>query len=115
MKVHIFNDGQRGYMTKITNAETGEMLDLHVTEVSIKVHDAIPHAFLTSIFPVVDVVADAEIKNVCLACGRPTEETDAVISYKAMESALQVLTANILSLKTELLVIKTKMMKNREE
>ncbi len=73
MKVRIQNDGKPGYTTQVTNAETGEVLDLQVTEVTIKASKEIPYALLTSILPVVDVIADAEIRHVCPYCGKPKE------------------------------------------
>ena len=72
MKVRIYNNGQDAHMTQITDAETGKQLDLRVIELTIKVQDGLPHAILTSVLPVVDVIADAEIKHVCPYCGRPS-------------------------------------------
>ncbi len=79
MKVRITNPGKPGYMTKISNAETGELLDLQVTEVTIKAKDDMPYAILTSIQPVVDIIADAEIKQVCPCCGRDVEQPKTLI------------------------------------
>ncbi len=73
MKVRIVNNGQHANMTQITEAETGRHLDLQLTEVTIKVGDDLPYAILTSIEPVIDIIADAEIKQVCPCCGKPVD------------------------------------------
>lgn len=71
MKVRIFNEGQPAYQTTVTDAETGEQV-ANVTDVDlhISVHDPFPYALLTVATPVVDVIADADIKRVCPCCGR---------------------------------------------
>jgi hypothetical protein len=69
VKVRIENNGQVGYMTKVTEAETGKVLDLQITKVIITVDDA-PRAILTSVLPVLDIIADAEIKHACPHCGK---------------------------------------------
>src|ERR1700694_1848152 len=74
-RVHIVNNGGPGYTTEIRDAETGEMLDrvtgIHV-ELDIDVKN-MPKAIITTYAPVVDVIADAEFKQVCPCCGRPVE------------------------------------------
>jgi hypothetical protein len=72
-RVRIQNNGEAGYMTQVTDAETGEKLEIGITEVCIKAKDDMPYAILTSIFPVIDIVADAEIKHVCPYCGKSRE------------------------------------------
>ncbi len=74
MKVRITNPGKPGHMPRLSNAETGELLDLQITEVTIKAKDDLPYAILTSIQPVIDIIADAEIKQVCPCCGKPVED-----------------------------------------
>lgn len=73
MKVRIVNSGQPGHLTKVTDAETGNHLNLHISEISIKVYDDLPHAILTCLLPDIDVIADAEIKYVCPHCGKENE------------------------------------------
>jgi hypothetical protein len=77
-KVRIRNEGGPAYMTKVTDAETGESLD-HVFRVTLTydVNDKQPPmALLWMYTPVVDVIIDAEIRHVCPACGRPEEERE---------------------------------------
>jgi hypothetical protein len=73
-QIRIQNDGKPGYTTQVTDAETGEKLDFQVTEITIKAKDEMPYAILTSLFPVIDVIADAEIKHVCPCCGKALKE-----------------------------------------
>lgn len=75
MKIRIQNDGKPAYSTTVTDVETGKQLE-YVTRVdlTIDVHDQLPQALLTMITPVVDVIADAEIRQVCPCCGKPTEQ-----------------------------------------
>lgn len=73
-RVRITNDGQPSWLTKITNAETGEEIP-RIRNITIRMNnDLIPSAYITTEMPIVDVVVDAEIKQVCPCCGRPTEE-----------------------------------------
>lgn len=76
MKVHITNPGQPNWLTQVTNTETGEDLtkQMRISEITIRVKDDIPLAILTSRLPVIDIIADAEIRHVCPACGRPEQE-----------------------------------------
>lgn len=78
-KVRIVSDGTR-YSTHITDAETGEDLSaLQVMDIYINAGDTFPRAILTCASPPVDLIADAEIKQVCPCCGRPTD-TDGELS-----------------------------------
>lgn len=78
MKIHIKNDGQPGYMTKITDAETGKDLsDWHIFRIELDARrnerNEPPTAIVYCYMPVVDLIADAEIRHVCPACGKPEE------------------------------------------
>ena len=68
-RVRVVNDGQPGYATRITDADTGQPLDsiYHVKVVDIDVRD-VPKIFLWSHQPVIDIVGDAEPTNVCPLC-----------------------------------------------
>ncbi len=87
MKIRIQNDGGPGYMTQLTNAETGETIE-HATGVEVNLVIGVrdmPKATITTIAPVVDVITDAEIRQVCALCGKPTKQTP--------DSAMDVLVA----------------------
>ena len=75
MRVRIENDGEHRYATKITDAETGKELE-HVTSAIIQfdAKEDVPTAILFLHAPVVDVIVDAEIKQVCPCCGREKVE-----------------------------------------
>jgi hypothetical protein len=73
MKVRIQNDGKPGYLTDITDAETGQAIEF-VTRLELEISSSrksVPSAVLYVAYPVVDVIADAEIKHVCPVCGKP--------------------------------------------
>jgi hypothetical protein len=72
-RVRVVNDGQPGYATRITDADTGQPLDsiYHVKVVDIDVRD-VPKIFLWSHQPVIDIVGDAETTNVCPLCKAST-------------------------------------------
>lgn len=74
-RVRIVNDGQAAYMTKITNAETGEDIP-HVLDININIaaNKPMPSAVIITAMPIVDVIVDAVIRQVCPCCGRPAEE-----------------------------------------
>ena len=76
MKIHIQNDGGMGYMTRITDAETGKALDdWHIFRIELDAHhNEPPTAIIYTYMPVVNIIADAEIRQVCPGCGRPVEE-----------------------------------------
>ena len=74
MRVRIVNDGEPGYMTKLTDAETGAPIE-RATDATITVDFSvrdIPRAYITTICPRVDVVADAQMHEVCPHCGKAT-------------------------------------------
>ena len=75
MKVCIQNDGKHGYSTRITSCETGQELQ-YVTKavITFEASAEAPTADLIMVYPVVDIIADAEIKHVCPCCGRPVDE-----------------------------------------
>lgn len=72
MKVRIVNNGQPGYMTEITDAETGKRLDWQIFRVELDARGSKepPTATLYLYMPALDVIADAEIKHVCPCCGQ---------------------------------------------
>jgi hypothetical protein len=73
VKIRIQNDGQPGYMTKITDAETGKTLDWQIFRVELDARGSKepPYAVIYCYMPAVDIIADAEIKHVCPVCGKP--------------------------------------------
>ncbi len=75
MRIRIQNDGQHARMTNITDTETGENIN-YITriELTMDAKDQMPFAVLYAALPVVDVIADAEIKHVCPCCGQSTEK-----------------------------------------
>lgn len=77
-RVRIVNNGQPAHMTSVTNAETGEEIP-NVSHVGITLYStgrAI--ATITTELPMVDIIADAEIEQVCQCCGRIVDkETNA--------------------------------------
>lgn len=75
-KLHIQNDGQPGYMTKVTDAETGKELDWHIfrIELDARGRKEPPTAIVYCYMPAIDIIADAEIRHVCPCCGKPEEE-----------------------------------------
>ena len=84
MKIRIQNDGKPSYMTQLTNAETGEPIE-HATRVDVNlvidVKGAVPQAIITTIFPVVDVVAEVvETREYCPCCKRLTSDAVPTIS-----------------------------------
>jgi hypothetical protein len=73
MKVRIQTNGAAGYMASVTDVETNEVLE-NVTHVGINIDvREVVTATITTLFPVVDIIADAEIKQVCPCCGKPVE------------------------------------------
>lgn len=76
MKVRITHDGNGpGYNARVTDAETGEPLGyVQRVEIDIQANSDLARAILTVAMPVVDVIADAEIKHICPCCGREQEE-----------------------------------------
>lgn len=72
MKIKIQHDGNGpAYNTKITNAETGDLIvGISRVDLALDVHSPVkatittlfPKATITTLFPVVDVVAEADVK-----------------------------------------------------
>jgi len=76
--VRIVNDGKPGYDTLVTDADTGtEILHVMAVDVHLEANRELPQAILTMGLPIVDIIADAEIKQVCPCCGRPVEQQPA--------------------------------------
>ena len=70
IRVRIVNDGLPGYMTRITDVETGQEIE-RVKEVHFHFDAAkVTIASLVVYAPVVDVIVDAEIKHMCPYCGQ---------------------------------------------
>ena len=71
-RVHITNEGQAAWLTKITDAETGEDIP-NVQRVDLsfdcRAKEA-PIAIIYSMLPKVDVVVNAQVRHVCPYCGR---------------------------------------------
>ena len=80
IRIRIQNGGTEGYNTKITDAETGsEVESVGSLTWSFDCNDRshfrdMPRATLTVFDPVSDIIADAEIRHVCPACGRDVED-----------------------------------------
>ncbi len=84
-KVRIVNDGGPWWESAVTDVETGAMLnsviaaEIHIGVIS-PVDGKITHsddpatAILIIAEPVIDIIADAEIRRVCPSCGRPIDE-----------------------------------------
>ena len=63
LRVRIQNDGGPAYATKITNADTGEMIDgVTNIEISIGVSKDPIKAKITIMRPMIDIIADAEVE-----------------------------------------------------
>jgi len=75
IRVRIQNEGQPGYMTRVTDVETGkELAMVKSADLTIRFDASdrnMPVAHLTVYAPVVDVIADADIKYICPCCGCP--------------------------------------------
>jgi hypothetical protein len=68
--VRIFNDTGIGYGTKVTDAETGEEVK-NVAFISLNFGPCDRmQAIIHVINPVIDVIADADIRQVCPCCGQ---------------------------------------------
>lgn len=69
-KVRIVNNGGPGHQTEVTDTETGKAIP-HVTDIDISISvKGVPTATLHTIMPIVDVVVDAEEKQICPVCHR---------------------------------------------
>lgn len=79
MKVRIQHDGSiaANHNTCVTDLETGKPLE-YVMHVGLDIpanKDPIT-ATITVAGPEIDIIADAEIKHVCPACGTPQKEEE---------------------------------------
>ena len=75
MRVRIQNDGKHFYKTVFTSVETGEKMQYVASAtIHLKADEPLPTVELVMVTPVVDIIADAEIKRVCPCCGRPVDE-----------------------------------------
>lgn len=77
MRVRIQHDGKNigGMHTCITNAETGELIDyVQSVELEMQATNDPIIARITVAVPILDIIADAEIKRVCPCCGTPQKE-----------------------------------------
>lgn len=73
-RVRIVNNGQSAHMTSVTNTETGEAIP-NVSHVGITLYStgrAI--AMITTELPMIDIIAEAEIEQVCSCCGQLVED-----------------------------------------
>jgi hypothetical protein len=78
VRVRIQNDGTP-FSTVVTDCETGKVLDgVNKVQWVADAHemDRLPQAEIIVIVPVVDIIADAEIRKVCPCCGRDVEESE---------------------------------------
>jgi hypothetical protein len=63
-RVRIVNDGGSGYATKVTDADTGELIDgVAKIELIIEASKDPVKAKLTILRPAIDIIADAEIRE----------------------------------------------------
>ena len=75
IRVRIEHDGNSpSYNAKITDAETGAEIQ-HVKSAELRL-DAdrgglIPRVYLEVYAPLIDIIADAEVKHICPCCGCP--------------------------------------------
>ncbi len=76
IRVRIQSD-DKPYSLIVTDVETGKVID-NVFKVQWTADagymDRFPTAEIVAYVPVVDVIADAELRHVCPACGRSVEE-----------------------------------------
>jgi hypothetical protein len=70
-KVRIVNNGQPGWMTQVTNAETGKPIPAvrHI-DISLGVQGVPTATIFTHILPEIDVTVEGVIENTCPCCGR---------------------------------------------
>lgn len=67
-RVRIYNDSGKGYLTKVTNLETGEDIP-NVTGISLSIEPRREiRATIETALPVVDVVAMADLSTKCPLC-----------------------------------------------
>ena len=73
-RVRIFNAGGPAHLTEVTDAETGEKME-NVARIDLSI---VPvkepiKAVIAVNDPIVDLIADAELKHTCPCCGKPKE------------------------------------------
>jgi hypothetical protein len=69
-RVRIFNDQRAAYNIKVTDAETGALIE-NVSRISFDVRTKDPmRAVLYIASPIVDIIADADIRHICPCCGK---------------------------------------------
>jgi hypothetical protein len=74
MKIRILNEDGISYKTKIINVETGEELEgVGCVELNFYAQSGPIQARITQYWTPIDVVVDAEIRQVCPCCGKPKE------------------------------------------
>ena len=74
IRIRIQNGGTEGYNTKITDAETGSEVENVGSLTWSFDYRSMPTVVLTVFDPVIDIIADAEIRHICPACGRENED-----------------------------------------
>lgn len=80
VRIRIQSDGGVGHSTKITDAETGKEIErVGALSWSFDCNNGsyfrgMPIVVLTVFDPVVDIVADAEVRHICPTCGRDVGE-----------------------------------------
>jgi len=77
-RIRIENSGQPAYLTKITDIETGKELEWHIFHIDIDARTRMepPIATVSVYMPTVDIIADAEIRQVCPCCGRDVDDKE---------------------------------------
>jgi len=70
-KVRIVNNGQPGWMTQVTDAETGKPIPMvrHI-DISLGVQGVPTATIFTHVLPEIDVTVEGVIKNTCPCCGQ---------------------------------------------
>jgi hypothetical protein len=74
-RIRIRNDGQHGYATEVTDAETGERIE-NVSKIDLQLLPTNkPVQAMITVLPVeIDVIAQAKFRHACPYCGKPKEE-----------------------------------------
>ncbi len=74
-RVRIVNHGGPAHLTEVTDTDNGEKVEnIARVDLSIVPVKEPVKAVITVNAPIVDVIADAEIKHICPCCGKPKEE-----------------------------------------
>jgi hypothetical protein len=74
-RVRIQNEGGPGYVTKITDADTGEFINnlFHARIVDLDVNN-VPRAILWAHMPAIDIIAHAKVFEICPYCKQQKPE-----------------------------------------